>query len=479
MGIRLAWALVLAPLLLAGCGGGSKVQGVALASAPMAAPAAAAAQPILPSAQQVMQWAEWVYPQHFAPGLQPIQSAAPFTYRYYPSTGNYLGFADNGIWTMGPVSGPAPAYVASMTDMACVILAQNCPPPPPLPGPFTVVPASVSLMQPTSLNRSVYQGQGVGDGHITIAFSGDDSVLDNQTLYFLVLDRAGLFQASADIRLSDANIVVIGLEGKMLESVGTHTGEIHVYACLDAACSRRLGNLPLRVPYAVTVKQGLALGTPSLHFRSTFGKPVTPVDVPIAAAPGPVPGLSNLTLGSTQPWLKVSLADVNASNTQGVLRFDLAMLPPGTHDAQLSAASYLVDGSTQRWINVRYVVDPDPSIEYGFDPPALAIQMRRTETSYRRSTVRVALKTNTVMSAYDPRYEGEWNARQGIDWISLVWGDWREGFAITVNPCAGYPVKVCLAPGTYRATVEFRYYDNLITWTPREVLYPVTLTITP
>jgi hypothetical protein len=53
-------------------------------------------------------WAERTFPQFFAPaGNAPSQNFAPYYYRFYSGTGNYLASssADDHVWVLGPISG--------------------------------------------------------------------------------------------------------------------------------------------------------------------------------------------------------------------------------------------------------------------------------------------------------------------------------------------------------------------------------------
>jgi hypothetical protein len=106
-----AMALVLAGLL-AGCGGAD--EGVA------ALPAARTVVNVTPQegARQLMDFGENVYPRYF-PGHETTQSFPPFAFRYYPSTGVYLGvvvtsgtqYPLGGVYVMGGAFGSAPLQV--------------------------------------------------------------------------------------------------------------------------------------------------------------------------------------------------------------------------------------------------------------------------------------------------------------------------------------------------------------------------------
>ena len=75
-------------------------------------------------ARQLLDFAEGsVYSSYF-PGHPPTQSQPPFLYRFYESTGIYLGVAaggdttyPDGVWVMGGEFGPAPRRVCAVTDL--------------------------------------------------------------------------------------------------------------------------------------------------------------------------------------------------------------------------------------------------------------------------------------------------------------------------------------------------------------------------
>jgi len=74
-------------------------------------------------ARQLLDFAEGsIYASYF-PGHPDTHSLPPFLYRFYPSTGIYLGVAaggdatyPDGVWVMGGSFGPAPVRVGAVTD---------------------------------------------------------------------------------------------------------------------------------------------------------------------------------------------------------------------------------------------------------------------------------------------------------------------------------------------------------------------------
>ncbi|MBH9554363.1 DUF1800 domain-containing protein [Inhella sp. 4Y17] len=78
-----------------------------------------------------MDWAENVYSPFF-PSHEPDLRADPFTYRYYPSTQNYLGVAADAsgvsrVYIFGPISGGVLADVGALADFSERVLAGVAP----------------------------------------------------------------------------------------------------------------------------------------------------------------------------------------------------------------------------------------------------------------------------------------------------------------------------------------------------------------
>ena len=73
--------------------------------------------------EALLDWAERTYPGHF-PGQAATQWMAPYQYRYYPATGNYVGVAGSDVYVLGPVSQYAIQRVGSVEDFRCAV--QKC-----------------------------------------------------------------------------------------------------------------------------------------------------------------------------------------------------------------------------------------------------------------------------------------------------------------------------------------------------------------
>ncbi|HSI54401.1 MAG: hypothetical protein ACAH21_10110 [Ramlibacter sp.] len=123
---RVAAAAVV--VLAASCGGGSQEA----PGAPQAARVAKLAAPGDVTPTQAMDWAEANYPSLFPAAGKSAGESAPYTYRYYPATGNYLGIstgaADVAVYLLGPVAGSntTPRRLGTLKSYTCTILPQNC-----------------------------------------------------------------------------------------------------------------------------------------------------------------------------------------------------------------------------------------------------------------------------------------------------------------------------------------------------------------
>lgn len=128
--LRLATAGLLA-LQLVACGGGdaNPVEPMkAQARAQATAQTTLAAPTTILDVTQLLDWAEREYPQFF-PSHQANLESAPYTYRYYPETGNYVGVAGQDVYILGPFSGNVITRVGSREDYRCSVIPADCPVP--------------------------------------------------------------------------------------------------------------------------------------------------------------------------------------------------------------------------------------------------------------------------------------------------------------------------------------------------------------
>lgn len=108
-------------LALTGCGGGdAAVQSIAKAQR---APLRALPATITPTDLAV--WAEGQYLDYFN-GPSTYGTLGGYSYRHYPATGNFLGFAGGGVYVYGPVSGYRVEQVGTLAGFTCTVDPSRC-----------------------------------------------------------------------------------------------------------------------------------------------------------------------------------------------------------------------------------------------------------------------------------------------------------------------------------------------------------------
>ena len=80
------------------------------------------ASPRLPTATELLDWAERQYPQFF-PDHRPDVFESPYVYRHYPATGNYVGVAEGHVYVLGTISAGQLLHVGALADFTQLVLA--------------------------------------------------------------------------------------------------------------------------------------------------------------------------------------------------------------------------------------------------------------------------------------------------------------------------------------------------------------------
>lgn len=76
-------------------------------------------------ATALFDWAEATFPTVFA-GHAADQTVAPYTFRHYPDTQNYLGVSEGVVYVLGPVSGQTLQRVDTLAAFQCLVYPQRC-----------------------------------------------------------------------------------------------------------------------------------------------------------------------------------------------------------------------------------------------------------------------------------------------------------------------------------------------------------------
>lgn len=124
----LSLSVSLAALLSACGGGGGNPKPTAdndARATPLATTSAAAVSRL--DHELLFDWAEKNYP-HLFPGHPPTLQSPPYDYRYYRTTGNYVGVAGDDVYILGPVSNQVLQRVGAREDFRCRVTPSSCGP---------------------------------------------------------------------------------------------------------------------------------------------------------------------------------------------------------------------------------------------------------------------------------------------------------------------------------------------------------------
>lgn len=406
--------------------------------------------------------------------------------------GHGLGtFTGGVVHNFGAVSGYAGAVCAKLgcgtgPDAGSVNTAVQVGAPQPATISDTVV---LNTSLPTNAIRN-----GITSFVISGALGGDVVSLGGSKLYVILEDPSALFESSASVTVlqGDPWRYQLRLTPRKLTTPGRFTGTLRAFACLDARCAVRLGGTPLLIPYDVIVTPGLTLASRSVNLKVPFG--TQPDDVIIATQRGPLVREVSSVSFDYDPWnfegiVNATLIDAAgaASSTGDRLRLRFAPREAGLYRSGrivVTATVKFADGSVRgdrQTIDVRYEVDSSSASHVAF-PNALSYQLRVGQSS---DFTRVRWVVNGGFAEFvgfeylsrpaELAWDGSpdnWLVNDGVSDMNVsartCYPDWGQGPVPT-------PGNRCLIPGNYRAQARVR----LRTDPPKEVLYPITLTVLP
>jgi hypothetical protein len=268
-----------------------------------------------------------------------------------------------------------------------------------------------------------------------------------------------------------------------MDKPGHLQGELKVHACLDPGCATELAGSPLRIPYDITVRPGLALSRQEIAVTVPFGElpPVQSVEADL-----PV-GLSDWHADPSFPHFGVPPNRTQASTMQtgqGKGRVDLQLLPapPGSYRdfVNISAIVTTTAGTAltqRRSITVTYTVTPNPTIDYMFFPAEARFTVPAGSGGFRQARVEV-YNEGIGFSGMAPEVEYLSSPPEaaGNPLVNNWWNDTGQ----YAYPCSAPPglstSRTCLPPGTYTARVRVRHLkgSSIVT-----AYWPVTLNIVP
>ncbi|MBG9390529.1 hypothetical protein [Caenimonas aquaedulcis] len=398
-GIRVALgvAAFLVAAGMTGCGGGGE------GAAPLPAPqhAGAGSLPLnaalhapskqarapdqLPTATQVLDWAEWALPGLF-PGHAEDRVQLPYLYRYYPQTGNYVGIAGDSVYAMGPVTGGPLKRVGSVWDYACSVAPESC----------GVALDGFSVRLDAGAKFDVVQNGLTANGSAVVTGSIDGDALSavgpQPTIYLIGEDPAGVLVPSS-LSFSSPQRFMLGVHTAPGISAGLRSGVMRIQACLDPACETRIAGTPVRVPYTVFVAGPTALSRASIEATSPAGE-VSNQSIDVTLPPGATGFSASVIRSSANDFLTPFdvTTKLSADGRTGTLDVVLKHLLAGSFTGTISLTTYFppVNGvpvmPQSQEIKVSYVAT-------GADAAACAFP-----SNYE---IRISISSLTASGSYD------------------------------------------------------------------------------
>lgn len=334
------------------------------------------------SAEALFDWAEQRYPALFP---RPAGTATwdRYTYRYYPTTGNYIAVADGAVYVLGPFTGQKITRVGTQEDFHCSVLPADC------------VPPAVSLApaQLTSIHRV---GDWVG---FTVRASATDLSAFSGVLHVYVVDSQRILQGGVHLFSVDDRQVDALLQVSTALAPGRYAGTLLIQLCRDSACAEEYAGSPVRLPYDLHVVSERLRAVAATE-RLVIYEGTVPPDLPVDVTG---PGLA-WTAHTSAPWLKL-----HATAGSGTARFTVAYqtrdLSPGHYDGTVE-----VQSSDDQKVSVPVRIEVKPPASFWTHIPQLefsGINGRGLDAQFLRFG----------NSAY---FSMDWTARAGSSWIEVT-----------------------------------------------------------
>jgi hypothetical protein len=441
---------------------------------------AAAAAP-LPTATQLMDWAQTAYPYYF-PGPQADINIAPYTFRYYPSTRNYLGVAGDTVYVQGEITGGQLVAVGTLSQFACNVFPDSC---------GTVFSAvTAHLYEPTSISAELANGGYMPNAYVSGYVTGNTQSLAGQTLYVIIEDPYGLYQTGVYPYVQGTSLTA-ALYGARQTRGGMKNGNLKIHVCLDNQCSTRLAGSPLLIPFIVDVGDGVTLDQNSVEVTASAYQTPTSASVQVTL-PRYLQSWSVRTEPSTEAstatFLPSAVSSTPTSPT-GTVVVNMRASEPGTytHTIRVTAFTRMPNASMSEQVYadfvMRLVVTGDAIPGYTFTPAQVSVTRKYGSTTFEATSF-----------SYTTNRPGVWVLSAGVD--SYTYPPAAEGYTLTrswwsgpypgnnyqygTRVCSSYvgDTRACLPVGTYTTVMSYDVYDP-ISQSSSRIAVPVTLTVVP
>jgi hypothetical protein len=345
---------------------------------------------------------------------------------------------------------------------------------------YSTVNLSVATSFPTTLQADLYEGTALQDVYLAGTATGDLSVLNGRVLHVVVVDPDGLFQDNPEawINTTPTPGVFVWLHGRPLSTPGSYRGTLKVYACLDSACTVRLGNTPIRIPYEVRVRKGLSIETSKVTLNAVFGVPAATAKIHVTPSEGR--SIDEIVIYGSGENIVAAFSPVEPDGS-AILNVDGLVSKPGTYTRRITLGTrglfpHPID--LAKAIDITYTVAPDPNRSYAFDPPSLDVTFKAGDTrSQSRTSYAYLMQGEMSFEAVEflatPAQLAVVPANLQGHWVSVrTWGQYNAYLQpdgrltndvswMTCDPVT----RQCMPPDTYPYRLRLKYVLNGTTTT--------------
>ena len=344
---------------------------------------------------------------------------------------------------------------------------------------------TVALTGPTNVTAELFEGGTMRNVTLLGSASGDVASLNGKTIYVVVVDPEGLFEAIPPVvSVFPGGEVHVDLTGRV-QVVPRHvTGNLTVNVCLDAACRQQLGGSPLRVPYDVTVLAGMSVDTTPLSVAYRFGD-ARIVRTFAVTLPKYLTGwgATALDLGGSPSFYAV--ATTSETGTDGLVTVTFVPTIPAVYTGKIristSVDSPSAGGSTyQKEILFTYTITDNPAVLAFYSPPQVSMSIAHGTVNSSYPEVNLVRGFNVTDVGFQVVEYLTWPAAANGHPNVNTWMLFLGSSAPTIGTCfynngiAAPPD--CLPLGTYTARVHAVVTKGA---QMTDVYLPVTLTVTP
>jgi hypothetical protein len=340
----------------------------------------------------------------------------------------------------------------------------------------------VTIDSPTRIDSQTAEGSTLPDVTLNAHFTGNFASLNGQTLLLVIEDPDGLFEQQPQVTLSVNGNLSLVLTGKLQASARTVSGTVRILACLDVNCTRQLAGSPYSLPYQVTVRPGLTLGSQTLDVATTFGQ--TPavqqvsVGLPEFLSGWQVQAFDPVTGFSSNVVLESHDAAAAAGQTTQ-LTLTLPPQPPGSHVATVRVRATITPPGRApleyvKDLQVTHQVSDNPAVAGVYFPTSLDLTRTQGDILSAPARFQFVSRSTDVTNGPTVRYLTAPAAAQGHQQLQ----SWLILFPESVTSTCFNTVfsSDCLPAGDYTAAVDYVVGSGPAATT---VSLPVTLHIVP